>query len=295
MDWDRLRIFHAAAEAGSFTRAGEMLNMSQSAVSRQVSALEHELNVPLFHRHARGLVLTEQGKLLFRTAHEVLMKLKTVETRLSDSRSKPFGDLRVTTTVGLGASWLTARLGEFLDLYPEIRLQLLLYDNELDISMGKADVAIWLREPTQNDLIRRRLFTVHLHVYASPNYIRRFGRPRKLADLESHRILTFGGPAPAIKQINWLETAGCTPHKPRSPVLRVNSIYALKKAVQQGVGIAVLPDYMVSDDPSLQPVLEEEEMPAFDTYFVYPEELRNSKRVSVFRDFLLSQARQWSF
>ena len=76
MDWDKLRIFHAAAQAGSFTHAGENLNMSQSAVSRQVSALEQDLGVPLFHRHARGLILTEQGDQLFRTAHDVLMKLE---------------------------------------------------------------------------------------------------------------------------------------------------------------------------------------------------------------------------
>ena len=78
MDWDKLRIFHAAAQAGSFTHAGETLDMSQSAVSRQVSALEQDLGVPLFHRHARGLILTEQGELLFRTASDVLLKLEAV-------------------------------------------------------------------------------------------------------------------------------------------------------------------------------------------------------------------------
>ena len=91
MDWDKLRIFHAAAQAGSFTHAGEALNMSQSAISRQVSALEQELGVPLFHRHARGLLLTEQGELLYRTATDVLMKLESVRSRLSDSKDKPFG------------------------------------------------------------------------------------------------------------------------------------------------------------------------------------------------------------
>ena len=107
MDWDKLRIFHAAAEAGSFTHAGETLNMSQSAVSRQVSALERELHAALFHRHARGLVLTEQGELLYRTAQDVFMKLASAEILLSDSRGKPSGDLRITTTVALGTIWLT--------------------------------------------------------------------------------------------------------------------------------------------------------------------------------------------
>ncbi|MGE0847401.1 MAG: LysR family transcriptional regulator, partial [Flavobacteriaceae bacterium] len=99
MDWDKLRIFHAAADAGSFTHAGETLGLSQSAVSRQVSALEQELRTPLFHRHARGLILTEQGELLYRTAHQVFMQLQGVKTRLSDSRERPNGDLKITTTL----------------------------------------------------------------------------------------------------------------------------------------------------------------------------------------------------
>ena len=98
MDWDKLKVFHAAAEAGSFTHAGEQLGLWQSAVSRQVSALEQELAVPLFHRHARGLILTEQGELLYRTAHEVFMKLEAARAKLTDSRERPNGDLKVTTT-----------------------------------------------------------------------------------------------------------------------------------------------------------------------------------------------------
>src|SRR5215218_2837719 len=102
MDWDKLKVFHAAAEAGSFTHAGEHLGLSQSAVSRQVSALETELGVSLFHRHARGLILTEQGDLLFRTAHDVFMKLESARAKLTDSKERPHGELRVTTTIGLG-------------------------------------------------------------------------------------------------------------------------------------------------------------------------------------------------
>ena len=115
MDWDKLKVFHAAAEAGSFTHAGEHLGLSQSAVSRQVSALETELGVSLFHRHARGLILTEQGDLLFRTAHEVFMKLEAARAKLTDSKERPNGELKVTTTAGIGLNWLTPRLGEFLD------------------------------------------------------------------------------------------------------------------------------------------------------------------------------------
>ena len=297
MDWDKLRIFHAAAEAGSFTHAGDTLNMSQSAVSRQVSALERELNAPLFHRHARGLVLTEQGELLFRTAQDVFMKLAATEVLLSDSRGRPSGDLRVTATVALGSWWLTPRLGEFLNLYPDIREQLILTDEDLDLGMREADVAIRLQPPSQNDLIRRKLFTVHNHIYASTAYVQKHGTPKTLAELDKHRILIYGATAPAsLKRLNWLESAGRGNGSPRPASLQVNNVIGLLQGVSRGVGLAVLPDYVAGTDPSLVTVLEsEEDLPIFDSFFVYPEEMKASKRVTVFRDVLVAKARDWSF
>jgi len=297
LDWDKLRIFHAAADAGSFTHAGDTLGLSQSAISRQVSALELELNVSLFHRHARGLILTEQGEILFRAAQDVMSRLDGVRTRLTDSKEKPSGDLRVTATVGLGASWLTPRIREFIELYPDINLQLILDDNELDVGMREADIAIRLRQPTQPDLIQRRLFVVHFHVYAAPSYLKAHGTPRHVSELGRHKILTYGNPAPAyLRDMNWLETAGLEGEARREPVLCINSVYALMRAVQNGSGIAALPDYII--EPSIgiiQLDIEGSRLPSFDTYFVYPEELRNSARVNVFRDFLISQAKRWSF
>ena len=296
MDWDKLRIFNAAAEAGSFTHAGEALNMSQSAVSRQVGALEQELGVPLFHRHARGLILTEQGELLASTANEVMMKLEATRAKLVDSKGKPSGDLRVSTTVGLGSSWLAWRVNQFLDLYPGIHLELILTDDELDIGMRKADVAIRLRRPTQPDLVQRKLFTVHFHVYASPDYIKRFGEPKSAANLDDHRIINFGENAPSyLRDLNWLITAGREGGDKRSPVLTINNVVAIKRAVQKDVGIAMLPDYIIDPDSNLVAVLPEANVPSFDTYFVYPEELRNSIRVTAFRDFLVANARRWKF
>jgi DNA-binding transcriptional LysR family regulator len=296
MDWDKLRIFQAAAQAGSFTHAGEALNMSQSAVSRQVSALEQDLGVPLFHRHARGLILTEQGEELYRAASDVLRKLESVRSRLTESEEKPSGTLRVTTTTGLGSTWLTQRIPEFVDLYPEINISLILDDEELDLSMRQADVAIRLRQPTQPDLIQRRLFTMHLHLYAAPGYLKRFGTPKTIADLDSHRIVTFGIPVPAyLRDLNWLELAGRGSDNPRPAVLKINNLFAIRTAVLAGTGIAVLPSYMVEADSNLVKLLPDEQVPNFSTYFVYPAELKNSARVHVFRDFLLSKAQSWSY
>lgn len=298
MDWDKLRIFHAAAEAGSFTHAGEQLHMSQSAVSRQISALEADLKVTLFHRHARGLVLTEQGELLNRTVSEVFAKLQTAETLLTDSTSKPAGDLRVTAPIGFGTIWLAPRLSEFNDLYPEIRIELILNDEQVDIGMRAADVAIWTREPEQADLIRRPLFTASVRPMASTKYTRRFGVPETFVDLDNgqHRVLSYSGQSgQLLPAISWLETAGRDGGEPREPVLRTNSVVAIKQAVLAGIGIGMIPDYMTEQDSDLVPVLTrcEAEKPTLPVLFVYPEELKGSKKVQVLRDFLVAKARHW--
>ncbi len=297
MDWDKLKIFHVVADAGSFTHAGETLGLSQSAVSRQISALEGELSVPLFHRHARGLILTEQGELLFRTAHEVFMKLEAAKTMLTDSREKPNGELRVTTALGLGSYWLSARLGEFFDLYPDIRIQLILADEELDLGMREADVAIRLWLPVQPDLVQRKLFTVHYHAYASPEYLKKHGHPRSPEELdERHRILTIGGHVPQYyERLNWLREAGRKPNDPRTPAMVVDNVVALKVAAERGVGIATLPDFLTESSIGLVRLFADTEAPTLDAYFVYPEELRSVARVQVFRDFLVAKAQRWNF
>jgi DNA-binding transcriptional LysR family regulator len=295
MDWDKLRIFHAVADAGSFTHAGTELALSQSAVSRQISALETDLNVPLFHRHARGLILTEQGEVLYRTAHDVFTKLAAAKTRLMDSKEKPSGELRITTTVGLGSVWLTPRIKEFAELYPQISVTLLLEDRELDLSMREADVAIRLRRPTQPDLIQRKLFTVHHHIYASPDYLKQHGIPKSVEELDKHKIITFGQAPGYLQTINWLETAGRAEGDPRPVSLRVNNAYGLRRACQAGAGIASLPDYIIPSDSNLVQIDLPLEAPQYDTYFVYPEELKDTRRVTAFRDFLVSQAKEWSF
>ncbi len=296
MDWDKLRIFHAAAAAGSFTHAGEALHMSQSAVSRQVSSLEKDLGLSLFHRHARGLVLTEQGELLFGTVAEVMTKLQTAATLLADTTTQPSGELRIAAPVGLGTVWLTPRLREFMDLYPEIRVEMILNDDQIDISMRAADVALWTREPDNNDLIRRPLFTMRVRAFASTQYIRRFGAPRGLGELDAHRIISYSGDlATHLPAITWLETAGHEPgQEPRRPAMRANSVVAIKYAIRAGIGIGMIPDYLTEGEGDLAMVLTDVDPPSLPILFVYPEELKTSKKVQVLRDFLIAKARNIS-
>ncbi len=292
MDWDKLRVFHAVAEAGSFTHAGETLNLSQSAVSRQISALEEALQVPLFHRHARGLILTEQGESLNRTVREVFAKLAMTEALLTESKEKPAGRIKVTTTVGFGSTWLAPRLQGFLDMYPDVTMTLLLDDADLDLAMREADVAIRMHPPKQPDLVQRHLMQITWLVVAHPDYLARHGTPTRPEELDNHKIILFGDYRPPVPDIDWLAEAGRRAGQPRRAVLEVNSLHAMALAIRSGMGIGVLPDWMADDLHGLTRLLPDLKAPKVEVYFVYPEELRNSKRVAVFRDFLLARLQE---
>ena len=296
MNWDKLRIFHVVAETGSFTRAGGILNLSQSAVSRQIRGLEESLKLTLFHRHARGLLLTEQGEVLFQTVHDVFAKLAMTEARLTESKEHPKGPLRITTTVGFGSLWLTEQLGEFLDLYPDITVSLLVADVELDLTMREADVAVRVQPPTQPELIQRHLFTGHLGIYAAPSYLNRFGTPASIEELTQHRVISFGldMPSPFVGH-NWLVNEIQTKMPDFEASLTVNNLYGMLRSVQNGFGIATLPLFLSDQERHLVRILDGLEIPSADAYFVYPSELKDSQRITVFRDFLLRKVRETSF
>jgi DNA-binding transcriptional LysR family regulator len=290
MDWDKLRVFHAVAEAGSFTHAGDTLNLSQSAVSRQISALEEALQVPLFHRHARGLILTEQGESLNRTVREVFAKLAMTEALLTEGKERPAGRLKVTTTVGFGTMWLAPRLAAFLAKYPDVNISMLLDDGELDLAMREADVAIRMHAPKQPDLIQRHLLSMSYVTVASPDYLKRAGTPLRPEDLEHHKLVLFGAYRPPVPDVNWLAHVGSRQGSAHRAAFEVNNLQAMEIAIRSGLGIGALPDYMLeNNDDGLVRILPDLKAPKIEVYFVYPEELRNSKRVSVFRDFLLAR------
>jgi DNA-binding transcriptional LysR family regulator len=288
MDWDKLRIFHAVAKAGSFTSAGEKLNLSQSAISRQISQLEESIGVMLFHRHARGLLLTEQGEILQSAAEDIVRKLMLLEGKLSDTRQLPEGPLVITVSNFIGSTWLVPRLPKFVERYPDIQLTVLYDDRVLNLGMREADAALRLHKPTQSELIPRHLKKITFHICASDSYFEKHGKPQNKDDLKNHRLIGFPPAATSpIQNPNWLfDLAGVNPEK-NNHLMMLNSMYAIFKAVEQGAGIAVLPDYLISANNALKVILPEYQRPAVDMYFVYSEERRNSERINALRDFLL--------
>lgn len=297
MDWDKLRIFHAVASAGSFTHAGQTLGLSQSAVSRQISALEEEISTPLFQRHARGLTLTDEGELLFTAVTDVLGRLAAAEEALKNVHDSPRGTLKITTAHGVGAYWLLPRLGDFLAQYPDVEVHVVMDDRELDLAQREADLAIRMRAPVQADLIQRKLFTVHYHMYASKDYLKRHPAPTALDEISDHTIIVYGETAgPEIRDINWLlEHFKKSPRPGNGRVIRINNITGILQAVEAGLGIGVVPDYVAAQHPSLERVLPDVAAPGFDVHLVYADALRQSKRVAAFRDFAVKSSKDWQY
>jgi DNA-binding transcriptional LysR family regulator len=287
MDWDKLRIFHAVADAGSLTHAGDALHLSQSAVSRQIRALEESLNTTLFHRHARGLILTEQGELLFDATSAMAKRLDAAAARIRDSEEEVFGELRVTTTTGFGSLWLAPRLSRLYADYPDLKIDLMLEERVLDLPMREADVAIRMKEPSQADLIRKRLMNVHMRLYATQEYLAKYGTPEDVADMRHHRLICQNPNSvqvsAAARMVQELLTGDI-----RS-LLTVNNYFGVLQAVINHLGIGILPNYVTQDFPHLVSVLPEVLGGSVPVFLAYPEELRQSKRIAAFRDFVMAE------
>jgi len=294
IDWDKLKTFHAAAATGSLTAAAERLRISQSAVSRQISALEDTLETPLFHRHARGLTLTEQGRILSLAANEMARSAARAERTVTDSRSKPQGKLRITSPISLGSNWLISVLPEFIKAYPDIDVELLLEDEEHDLSAFDVDCALRPWPSTQGDLIERRIGTISQSLYASNSYLSAHGAPASIDDLDNHSIIAFGDLTPSrLHAANWVLRLGRDNDAPRKPIISVNNLHGLMRAAEAGLGLVGLPDYMVTMSKRLVRVLPSVKGTDFDVYFVYPSEMRGSMKAKVFREFLVDVTKNW--
>lgn len=287
MDWDKLRIFHAVADAGSLTHAGDTLHLSQSAVSRQIRALEESLNATLFHRHARGLILTEQGELLFDATSAMNKRLDAASARIRDSEEEVFGELRITTTTGFGSLWLAPRLPKLYARYPDLKIDLMLEERVLDLPMREADVAIRMKEPSQADLIRRRLMSVRMRLYASPEYIEANGAPDRLEDISKHRLICQNAKSAQVAAGANLVQSLLTQNA--SSLLTVNNYFGVLQGVLHNLGIGVLPNYITDEEPKLVRVLPEIESSEVPVFLAYPEELRHSQRIAAFREFVTEE------
>ena len=296
MDWDKLRIFHMVAEAGSFTHAGESLQLSQSAVSRHISSLEESLGVTLFHRHARGLMLTEQGELLHNSSREIFSRLAMIEGQLSDSKNISNGEMSITVAEFIGSHFLAPHLDLFHKTNPHIRLNLLMDDRVLNLGMREADAAIRLYKPEHAGLIQKQIATMHFVICASKDYLAAHGTPKNLPALKDHTLITY--PQHVLtpyQNPNWILDAADVSIKTHQSLVTINSVSAIYGAVKHNAGIACLPRFMIAGNKNIVPILPSAKPPTVDMFYVYAEERRNSKRIGLMRDFILDRVAKTDF
>lgn len=289
MDWDKLRIFHTVSEIKNFTHAGHALNLSQSAVSRQIGALEVSLGVSLFNRHARGLVLTEAGETLFTSTKKIFSEIHSTALQLSESQNSLKGTLRIAATVALGSVWLAPRLPKFFSAYPQFNIKLFLTDSDIDFSTREADISIRFGGDNNQDhtLTYDLLSKTYLKIYGSLSYFEENGLPCTIEDLSNHRLIVFGDySSKPVEDVNWLLRLNMKAGETREPFLEINNAYGILQSVKNGLGVATLAEFIAKDHPDLIPILPNVECPQINIYMVYPKQFSELKRINIIKEFL---------
>ena len=293
LDWNRLRNCKLVHEAGSFTKAANVMNITQSAVSRQIGALERDLGYDIFFRNREGLLATEYGEHFLASIQKMVDALELGLARINEMHERPIGPLVLTTTEAFGSAWLSSRLNKFHESFPEIDVSLLLVDGAtLDLCQRDADCAIRFTKPELPNLISRFIAKFSYELFASREYLDKFGIPKSEQDLQNHQLVIYGdgvGQLP-IRHMNWLGQIGSHQNR-KYPNITINNIYGIYRATENGLGISALPFYLSERSDKLVRVLPDLASPKIPIYFVYPEEVGKSRRILMLRDFIVAEIR----
>lgn len=283
INWDRLRFFLAAAEGGSLTAAARVLGSNQPTVGRHIDALEDELGTRLFQRSVKGLTLTQEGSELLARCRTIQSQVVQIGRTLTDKKAIN-GSVRVALPEGLCLEAITPRLPRFYRDYPELRLILNVSPNSSNLTRGEADIAVRLFRPKETSLVVRRLGEMGMGLYASRDYLERFGYPSTVAALSQHRIISYGDQLAPLPANQWLLKHS----RPEHQLLSSDSTSTRLKATLSGVGISIQPHLFARTNPELKQVLEEVTLPTHDVWLVYHSDLRQLPRISAVAGFLKS-------
>jgi DNA-binding transcriptional LysR family regulator len=283
MDWNKLRLFYFVAKEKSITKAAQELNVSQSALSRSILLLEHQMKISLFERTPKGVFLTLHGESLYKTINNIFVEIEAIRNQIKDDHIIPQGELKIATTPGIGGSWLMQYLHGFLSLYPGMRLTI--RGNLEKVDLTKADAIIRTYMPYQPDLIQRRLTSFRMKFYASEKYLSQFGIPQTIDDLNNHNLILLDNDSD-YEDPAWLLDVSSKNKAIKKPYLQVNSPEGLFNAVKEGLGIAELAEeYPVLKNSNLIQVLPDTEA-SVEVFYIYPAKLKNSKRITALADYL---------
>ena len=286
IDWDKLKTFYAVGKLGNITRASEQMNLAQPAISRQIINLEERLGIHLFIRHKKGLTLTKEGELLMASVTCIYSELEKVKSEIYEADNIQ-GKLKVSTALGYATHYLVPRLGEFLKQHPNMRIKLKTSSVLPDLHILECDVLIHPKLPESSVYTQETLIHYQLGLYASPIYLKKWGTPTKLEDLNHHRLIVYGDDEQFYKTSNWLLVVGMPPGDMREPYLEVNTTHERFLLAEQGLGITTLPiQHPGLKHSSLVQVLPEIEMPTVEFCVIYPRKLQNNKKIRAFKKWL---------
>lgn len=290
--WDKLRIFYQIATIGSFSGAAEILNTSQSALSRSIAILEEYLRIQLFERTPRGLVLTHLGEILFGSLKKINSELIQAQSSLEEAEKEPVGFIRIAGTTGFASMFLSTIIPDFLSLYPNIQISIYGSDTLPNLHSAEVDAVIYPFIDSDESLMQTYLTTFHLKLYASKDYLQKFGVPETASDLDHHRLLAYGDHKtfhPFINA-NWHLTAGTKQGCVRHPYVMINSAIGLYNLALAGTGIICLSkEHSFLNNPSLVEILPSVKGPSVDAYFIHSSRIKKIKRINLLKEFLVEQ------
>ena len=286
-------VFVKVAELGSFISAAKALRLPKTTVSRRVQELETRLGAQLLHRTTRKLGLTEAGNVYFEHSQRIARELDEAESAVGQLQSGPRGWLRITAPYSLGNTWIAPLLGEFRARHPEVRVEMVLSNEPIDLIAKEMDVALRVGNLPDSNLVARKLAVFRTQIYASPAYIERYGEPLHPGDLRHHRALLIQKSSQQNGSFVWKLNDGKDESEfAIDPVVIANDPGALRGPLLCGEGLMLVSDVSVkayAEHGLVQPVLAGWRGPDYDFNAVFPRGQVQSPKVRAFVDFLLER------
>lgn len=288
LDWNDLRYFLAVARAGSTLAASKQLKVSQATVSRRVTVLEEVIGVQLFVRKPSGYSLSSRGKALLPAAEAVEASILAFSDGIAAETRRLSGTVRLTTVESAANAWVIPAIALLRASHPDIRVEIITSDSNLDLARGEADVAIRFgKKPTQEALIVRHLTDMEESFYASVTLVERLGMPQSIADLMRYPLVTSLDSSGMIN--SWL-----TKHLPDAEIAhRANTLSSIIASVRTGMGASVLPCLMGDDTRGLVrlvPPIDELTTPG---WMVTTDDARRQPHIRAVIDFVVDQIQMW--
>ena len=282
MNWDGLRYFLAAADAGSMTAAAKVLDSNQPTVGRHIDALELALGIKLFQRSVRGLSLTDEGRYIYEQSQQIHNTIVKINRSAQGAKETVSGKVRLSMPEGLSIEVLTPMLNDFYQLYPDIKLIFNVSHTTANITQGDADVAVRLFRPEESDLVVKYLGEMKMGLFASEKYKAAHGLPNKLSDLKQHKVITYDDQLSILPENQWL-----LEHSDKSKsILSSDSTINRLKATIAGIGISMQPLIMQQSNSELCQLFAKAPIPSHKVWLVYHKDLRHMMRIRAVVDFI---------